>query len=167
MSKNGHFWQKSSFFEGFWLITSIFVICFGWKLPKVFSYVSYSMWEKWYLLENSKFGIFLAKNCKKRANFARNPVFEVFLLITSIFDLDLAENFLKSSPKCLLACVSSGTRGKIQNWGFFWPKSVKKWPFLPKIQFFEGFWLITSIFVISFGWKLPKVFSYVSYSVWE
>ena len=35
--------------------------------------------------------------------------------------------------------------------GHFWPKTVKKWPFLPKIQFFEGFWLITSIFVISFG----------------
>ena len=63
--------------------------------------------------------------------------------------------------------VSSGTHGKIQNGGFFWPKSVKKWPFLPKIQFFEGFWPITSIFVISFGWKLPKVFFYVSTSVCE
>ena len=41
--------------------------------------------------------------------------------------------------------------GKIRNWGYFWPKSVRKLPFLPKIQFFEGFWLITSIFVISFG----------------
>ena len=49
----------------------------------------------------------------------------------------MAENFLKSSPKCLLACGSSGTRGKIQNWVFFWPKSVKKRPFFfPKIQFF-------------------------------
>ena len=56
--------------------------------------------------------------------------------ITSILSLVLAENFLKSSPKCLLACLSSGTRGKVQNWGFFWPKSVKIWQFLTKIQFF-------------------------------
>jgi len=53
--------------------------------------------------------------------------------------LVLAENFLRSSPTCLLGWVSSGTRGKRQNSEFFWPKSVKKWPFLPKIQFFEGF----------------------------
>ena len=36
-----------------------------------------------------------------------------------VLSLALAENFLKSSPKCLLACVSCGTRGKIQNRGFF------------------------------------------------
>ena len=57
----------------------------------------------------------------------------------------MAENFLKSSPKYLLACASSGTHGKIRNWGYIWPKSVKKLPFFPKIQFFEGFGLITSI----------------------
>ena len=39
--------------------------------------------------------------------------------------LVLAENFLKSSPICLPACASSGTHGKIQNQGFFWPKSVR------------------------------------------
>ena len=50
---------------------------------------------------------------------------------------------------CLLACGSGGTLWKIQNWGFFWPKSVKKWPFLPKILFLGGFLPITSIFVIS------------------
>ena len=36
--------------------------------------------------------------------------------------LVLAENFLKFSPKRLLAYVSSGTRGKIQNWEFFGQK---------------------------------------------
>ena len=46
-------------------------------------------------------------------------------------------NFLMSSPKYLLACVSSGTRGKIQNWGFFGKKSVKNGNFLAKIQFLK------------------------------
>ena len=32
--------------------------------------------------------------------------------------------------------------------GDFLAKKCKKWPFLPKIQFFESFCLITSIFVI-------------------
>ena len=39
--------------------------------------------------------------------------------------LVLAENFLKSSPKCLLACVSGGTHGKIHNRDFFRLKTVK------------------------------------------
>ena len=41
------------------------------------------------------------------------------LLACGLLSLVSAENFLKSSPKCLLACVSSGTHGKIQNWRFF------------------------------------------------
>ena len=49
----------------------------------------------------------------------------------------------------------------------FWPKTVKKWPFWPEIQYFGGFWLITSNFDISFGWKLPKTFSLVPSSVFE
>ena len=36
-----------------------------------------------------------------------------------LLSLVLAENFLKFSPKCLLASVSSGIRWKIQNRGFF------------------------------------------------
>ena len=60
-------------------------------------------------------------------------------ILLQFLSLVLAENFLKFSPICLLACASSGTHGKIQNQGFLWPESLKKWPFLPKIQFFEGF----------------------------
>ena len=48
-------------------------------------------------------------------------------------------------------CESSGIRGKIQNWGFFVQKVSKNGHFLPKIHLFEGFRLITSIFVIRFG----------------
>ena len=77
--------------------------------------------------------------------------------------LVLAANFLKSSSKCLLPFVSSGTRGKIHKLGIFGQKVSKKAIFLV----FEGFWLITSIFVISFGWKLPRIFSLVSANVFE
>ena len=45
-----------------------------------------------------------------------------FWSITSNFIIFLAENFLNRSPKCLLACMSSGTCGKIQNLGFYGPK---------------------------------------------
>jgi len=50
--------------------------------------------------------------------------FGSFWSITSNFVIILAEIFLKSSPKCLLACVSSGTSGKVQNLGFLGPKGV-------------------------------------------
>ena len=60
------------------------------------------------------------------AIFAKNPVFEGFDLQLQFLSLVLAENFLKSSPNCLLACVSKGTHGKIQNWGFFLAKKVSK-----------------------------------------
>ena len=78
--------------------------------------MSSSVCELWYPWENSKLGIFLAKKCQKMAIFAKNPV--ILKVLTNNFNLSLvlAENFLKSSPKCLLACVSSVTRGKIQNW---------------------------------------------------
>ena len=39
------------------------------------------------------------------------------LLACGLLSLVLAENFLKSSPKCLLACVSSGNHWKNQNLG--------------------------------------------------
>ena len=48
--------------------------------------------------------------------------------------LVLAENFLS---KYLLVCTSSGTRGKIQIWGFFGQKVSKNGHFLPKIQFLK------------------------------
>ena len=80
--------------------------------------------------------------------------------------LVLAESFLKSSPKCLLACVSSGTRGKIQNWGFFGQKVLKNCHFCQKSSFWR-FWLIASIFVISYGWKLLITFSLVSSGLFE
>ena len=70
----------------------------------------------------SKIGDFLAKKCQKMAIFDKNLVFEGFWLINSILSLVLAENFLKSSPKSLLACVISSTHGKIQNRGFFGQK---------------------------------------------
>ena len=68
-----------------------------------------------------KIGDFLAKKCRKMANFALNPVFCRFLTNNFIFCLSLvsSENFLKSSPMCLLVCRSSGIHGKVQNWRFF------------------------------------------------
>ena len=39
-----------------------------------------------------------------------------------LLSLVLAENLLKSSPMCLLACGSSGILWKSQNRGFLWPK---------------------------------------------
>ena len=79
------------------------------------------------------------------------------LIFSETLQLDRALGVLKKCSKRIF--------GKNSKIGHFWPKSVKKWPSLPKIQFFEGFWLLTSIFVISFGLKLPKVFSWVSSSV--
>ena len=76
-----------------------------------------------------KIEFFLAKKCQKWSFFSFLKVFDKKLQFLSLV---LAENFLKSSPKCLLACVSSGTRMKVQNWGFFWPESVKKWAFFAK-----------------------------------
>ena len=73
-----------------------------------------------------KIGDFFAKKCQKIVIFCqKSSFFEGFSLITSILSLVLAENFLKSSTKCLLACASSGIRGKIQNWGFFGQKVSK------------------------------------------
>ena len=69
-------------------------------------------------------------------------ILQLYVVGSCPFDLDekicmyvflslvLAENFLKPSPKCLLVCVSSGTCGKIQNWGFFGQKVSKNGHFL-------------------------------------
>ena len=54
--------------------------------------------------------------------FGKNPVFEGFWLITSIFVISFGLKLPMSSPMCLLACGSSGTLWKIQNRGFFGPK---------------------------------------------
>ena len=62
---------------------------------------------------------------------------KVFDFQLQFLSLDLAENFLKSTPKCLLACVS-GTHGKIQNWGFFAQK-VSKRAIFTKNSFLEVF----------------------------
>ena len=85
-------------------------------------------------------GDFFGQKVSKNGHFCQKSSFlKVFDQYLQFLSLVLAENFLKSSSKYLLVCASSGTCGKIQNWGFFWPKNVKKLPFLPKIQFFEGF----------------------------
>ena len=81
-------------------------------------------------------GFFWPKSVKNGHFCQKSHVLMVFDIYLQFLSLDLAENFVKSSPKCLLACVSSCTRGKIQNGGFFRPKSVKKWSFLPKNHVF-------------------------------
>ena len=53
--------------------------------------------------------------------------------------LVLAKNFLKFSLKCLLACMSSGIRRKIQNLGFFWSERGKIWLFLADFGIFWQF----------------------------
>ena len=115
--------------EGFRLITSTFVISFGCKLPKVFSYVSTSVSEQWYRWENSKLGIFLAKSVKKLPffsflrfstnnfkfchryqlkSFLNFPFKSVFLLVQ--FEIDFLQYFFNTSlqkaarPLPLCAC---------------------------------------------------------------
>ena len=59
----------SPFLE-FWLITSVFDISFGWKLSKIFSLVSSSVFEYPNPCENSESGIFLALIAQKLALFS-------------------------------------------------------------------------------------------------
>ena len=40
---------------------------------------------------------------------------------------------------CVYECASRGTRGKIQNGGFFRPKSVEKLPFCQKYSYLKVF----------------------------
>ena len=78
-------------------------------------------------------------------------IFAVFGAKLQILSLFLADNFLKCSPKCLLACMSSGTRRKIQNLGFFWSERGKFWPFLADFGIFLQILEYNFNLIISFG----------------
>ena len=55
----------------------------------------------------------------------KSKFLKVFDWWLQFLSLVLAENFLKSSPKCLLACVSSGTVGKFKIGDFLAKKCQK------------------------------------------
>ena len=85
-------------FRSFWQFSEMFVFCHclvHFSLFLQFVKITYFKWTSYLLC------------------LARPPS------TLCLLSLVLVENFLKSSPKCLLACVSSGTSGKIQNRGFF------------------------------------------------
>ena len=158
------FWPKIPFFWGLWLITLNFDISFGWKLPKTYSLVPSSVFEYPNPCKNSESGIFLALIAQILALFI--PFME-FWLITSVFDI----SFGWKLPK-IFSLVSSSVFGygypcKNSRTEIFLALNTQKWLFFVHFRLFLEFWLITSVFDISFSWKLPKIFSLVSSSVFE
>ena len=80
-----------------------------------------------------------------------------FWSITSNFVIRFGWKLQKCSLKCLLACMGYGTSLKNLNLWFFSPKRIN-FGYFSWFWIFYCFWSITSYFVTSFGWRLPKTY---------
>ena len=92
-----------------------------------------------------------------KSTFSQFLTFLQFLSITSNFVIRFGWKLQKCSLKCLLACMGCGTSLKNLNLGFFGPKGVN-FGYFSWFWIFYCFWSITSYFVTSFGWRLPKTY---------